>query len=68
MSLEKRIESESKTTRRIINDDLTCSNCKFKYDDIDIFKNTSICEQYSEGKPNQVLLGGDCDKKVLDND
>lgn len=60
-NLEKRIVSEQQCMHRITNDDLVCKTCTHKYDDSIKLGNTSTCEIY-DVKPNEVLLGGDCDK------
>lgn len=60
--LGDRILSEQKAAKRITNDDLKCKDCIFKLDDSKILGNTSRCEIYPNGKPNKVLLGGDCHK------
>lgn len=49
--------------KRVTNDDLVCKDCLFKYDDSVKLGNTSKCEVY-EAKPNEVLLGGECDEYV----
>lgn len=59
--LRKRVASEQNCFRRITNKELVCKDCKYKYDDSKVLGNTSRCEVY-ESKPNQVLLGGNCDE------
>lgn len=59
--LKKRIVSEQQCMKRITNDDLVCKNCTFVFDDTVKLGNTSICDKFTT-KPNQVLLGGDCDE------
>lgn len=61
-SFEKKIKSEQKAFGRITNEQLTCHNCVYRLDDAKIYGNTSKCEMYNS-KPNQVLLGGDCELK-----
>lgn len=58
---EKRIKSESRGIMRITNDQLVCKDCAFKYDDEKIFGNTSFCDQYPDGKPDSIIVGGECD-------
>lgn len=59
--LKARMDSERQCMKRITNDDLVCNDCTFVYDDAVKFGNTSVCEKFA-AKPNQVLLGGDCDE------
>jgi hypothetical protein len=61
-SMEERIESESRSVIRITNDRLVCRDCLYKLDDSEVFRNTSLCRVFSHspGKPNEVLLGEDC--------
>ncbi len=61
-SMEERIESESRSVIRITNDRLVCKDCIYKFDDSEVFRNTSLCRVFarSPGKPNGVLLGEDC--------
>ena len=58
---EKRIESESRSVRRITNGDLVCRDCIYRLDDSERLGNTSQCKRYIS-KPNQVLLGRDCEE------
>ena len=58
---EKRIESESRSVRRITNADLVCRDCIYRLDDSERLGNTSQCKRYTS-KPNQVLLGRDCEE------
>lgn len=62
--LKDRVESEAKAIVRITNNDLECKDCLLRYDDSVIFGNTSRCEAYPYKKPNNVLLGGECDEYV----
>lgn len=55
----RRIENESLGIRRITNDCLKCKDCIFRFNDSEIFGNTSRCAIY-KCKPNEILLGGDC--------
>ena len=59
---KKRIQSEQQAFGRITNEQLTCRDCTYRLDDSEIRGNTSKCEMYTS-KPNQVLLGGDCELK-----
>lgn len=59
--MKKRIASEQQCMKRITNNDLVCKDCIFAYDDSIKLGNTSECDKYNV-KPNQVLLGGDCDE------
>lgn len=59
--MKKRIVSEQQCMKRITNDDLVCKDCTFAYDDSIKFGNTSTCDKFVV-KPNQVLVGGDCDE------
>lgn len=61
-SFEKKIKSEQKAFGRITNKQLVCHNCIYRLDDSEICGNTSKCEMYTS-KPNQVLLGEDCELK-----
>ena len=67
MSLKKRIESEAKSVLRITNQKLVCKDCDNRFDDSKIFGNTSKCFKY-QTKPNKVLLGGECDEYVREQD
>lgn len=58
---EKRIESESRSIGRITNADLVCRDCIYRLDDSERLGNTSQCKRYIP-KPNQVLLGRDCEE------
>ena len=58
---EKRIESESRSVRAITNADLVCRDCIYRLDDSERLGNTSQCKRYIS-KPNQVLLGRDCEE------
>lgn len=62
-NFEARIESETGAVSRITNNDLTCRDCIYKFDDSLFVRNTCICEQYAE-KPLKVVNGGMCDLKV----
>ena len=59
--MKKRIASEQLCMKRITNDDLVCKDCAFVLDDSIKLGNTSTCEKFTT-KPNQVLVGGDCDE------
>lgn len=59
--MKKRIASEQQCMKRITNDDLVCKDCTFAYDDSVKLGNTSTCDKFTV-KPNQVLVGGDCDE------
>ena len=59
--LKKRIVSEQQCMKRITNEDLVCKDCEFAFDDAIKLGNTSTCDKFTV-KPNQVLLGGDCDE------
>ena len=73
-SFADRIESEARSCSPIQCSDLTCSDCKFRYDDSDPELNgslngqgrmrgpTSVCDIY-DMKPSKVLLGGECELK-----
>lgn len=59
--MKKRIDSEQLCMKRITNNDLVCKDCAFVLDDSIKLGNTSTCEKFTT-KPNQVLVGGDCDE------
>lgn len=59
--MKKRIASEQQCMKRITNNDLVCKDCTFAYDDSVKLGNTSMCDKFAV-KPNQVLVGGDCDE------
>lgn len=59
-SLDYRRRSEQLCMKRITNDDLVCKDCMYRFDDSQIWGNTSRCEMHEECKPNEVILGGDC--------
>lgn len=60
----KRIENEAMGAVRLTNDMMRCKDCIARYDDSEKFGNTSICEIFQDGKPNKVLLGGNCDEYI----
>lgn len=60
----KRIADEAKGATRISNEILKCKDCIARFDDKEKFGNTSICEVFLAGKPNGVLLGGECDEYI----
>lgn len=41
----------------IMNDDLTCSDCVFRNEDP---TKSGTCLVYTDSKPLQVVMGGDC--------
>ena len=59
--LKKRVLSEQQCAKRITNNELVCKTCIFAFDDTVKLGNTSVCGKF-KAKPNQVLLGGDCDE------
>lgn len=59
---EERIKQESRCMYRLTNEDLRCKDCIHRLDDSTVFGNTSRCKAYPDGKPNNVLLGNDCEK------
>lgn len=59
--LKARVESEAQSIIRITNSMLQCKDCRFRFDDSEVFGNTSQCEEYSL-KPSQVFKGGNCSK------
>jgi len=59
--LKARIESEARSITRITNSMLQCKDCKFRFDDSEVFGNTSQCEEYPL-KPSRVFKGEDCPK------
>lgn len=75
----KRIRSESRATKPLTVADLTCSDCVFRFDDSDLFKNGKVnkygmtygpvtaCEKYSH-KPQDVLNGGECGRKKAESE
>lgn len=62
--LKKRVVNEQQTISRITNKGLDCFDCVLRYDDSEIFGNTSKCEMFPNCKPDKVLLGGKCNEKV----
>lgn len=60
----KRIENESLGATRISNEILKCKDCIARFDDKEKFGNTSVCDIFPTGKPNGVLLGGECDEYI----
>lgn len=62
-NMQSRIESEQQAIVRVTNDDLTCWNCVFAFDDSKKMGNTSKCEKYSM-KPSEIVAGGECELKV----
>lgn len=59
--LWERIKSEQMAIRRITNEDLKCKDCVRRFDDTEIYSNTSKCLAFKL-KPSKVLGGGDCSK------
>ena len=60
---QDRIESEARAAKQITNDDLVCKDCIFKDHPK---KKTVMCLIYNR-KPNEVLLGGECDRYVKED-
>ena len=58
--IAKKWKDEKLQFERITNENLKCKDCKFRYEDILIFGNTSKCAKF-EWKPLDVLNGGDCE-------
>jgi hypothetical protein len=56
--LRQRIQSESRCTSVVKQNQLWCGDCKFRHQTYRA-GDISSCYQYEE-KPNQVLLGGEC--------
>lgn len=60
MELKERIESEARSVMRISNDQLVCKDCKFRWDDSEIFGNTSQCGKFPNySKPVGVVFHGE---------
>lgn len=71
---EDRIKSEGMTAGPVLNEDLVCADCDNRFNDSELFKNgeldetgrlygpTCLCVEFLDGKPNDVLLGGECAK------
>lgn len=57
----KRWEDDNLTFERISNNNLICKDCIFRFDDSEVYGNTSRCLAFID-KPNGVLMGGDCDE------
>lgn len=66
-SMKERVELEGRSGGPVTNDMLTCSNCMFVFDDSNDQRNTSRCELFTL-KPTKVLLGKECDEKVVRNE
>lgn len=61
--LDKKFKKDELVLDRLFNDQLTCRDCKFKYNDEELPCNTSKCEIFKQ-KPNEVLSGGECNEKI----
>lgn len=71
---DERIRSESMAASPVKVSDLTCADCKFRYDDSDPFKNgqenedgrlygvVTKCYKYDH-KPEDVMSGEECELK-----
>lgn len=62
-TLKERFKNENLIFKVLKNNQLTCKDCKLRYNDDALDCNTSRCEIF-QIKPDEVLNGGDCDEKV----
>ena len=60
--LKEKWKNDKLGFERISNEKLDCRNCKFKFDDSEMFGNTSKCEVFTL-KPIAVIKGGKCSVK-----
>ena len=58
--LDKKFKNDRLKFGLIKNADLMCKDCMYRYDDSQVFGNTSRCEMYQERKPSEVLDGNEC--------
>lgn len=56
---EDRIESEAELGFQLTDDMLDCHDCIFR----DYSRRASVCDVYTELKPEHVLNGGECEVK-----
>lgn len=61
--LDKKFKQDELLLERLTNDQLTCRDCKLRYNDDELPYNTSRCEIFRI-KPDEVLSGGECDEKI----
>lgn len=58
--LDKKFKNDRLKFGLIKNADLMCNDCMYRYDDSQVFGNTSRCEMYQDCKPSEVLDGNEC--------
>lgn len=63
--LDEKFKQDELLLERLTNDQLTCRDCKLRYNDDELPCNTSKCEMF-QVKPDKVLSGGECDEKVTE--
>lgn len=63
--LKKRIESEARAIKAIMNADMVCKDCVQRCDDSSPFGNAGVCEAFPNGKPIGVMFRKEaCDQYV----
>lgn len=67
MSIEERVKSEARATKRITNNDLVCKDCIYKFYHPNKPEKTAKCEAY-KSKPSSILLGGNCPYRRAENE
>lgn len=63
MKIEQKWSKDEALFKRITNADFDCKNCTFRFDDSEIYGNTSKCEKFPKIKPISVLKKGKCPVK-----
>lgn len=58
--LDEKFQKDKLAGVKVTNDDLICSDCVQRYQDT-----VGRCESFPNGKPDGVLLGGECNEYVL---
>lgn len=58
--MDRKFQNDQMKMNRIMNDDLVCKDCISKFPDQELPYNTSKCEKFPNGKPFEVLGGGEC--------
>lgn len=63
-SLSKKWKNDSLIFEPIANDNLVCKDCLFRFDNSEIYGNTSRCEIYPDRKPSEIIYGKACNEYI----